>query len=149
MLVQEVTNLIERIRERVSGALKGGERAQMGTNMVGLFIGLLIAAIVVLNVFIPVINDAIANSTRFMICYLLYEDGDTTYNELNDATDKVGNALNYHLDTLQTAGLITQSKQRVDGQERSIYSLSILGQKLIEPMIELIVEEGNLAEQYT
>jgi len=91
----------------------------------------------------------IANSTRFVICYLLYEDGDTTYNELNDATDKVGNALNYHLDTLQTAGLITQSKQRVDSQERSIYSLSILGQKLIEPIIELIVEEGDLAEQYT
>jgi len=37
-------------------------RAQMGTNMVGLFIGLLIAAIVVLNVFIPVVNDAISSS---------------------------------------------------------------------------------------
>lgn len=34
----------------------------MGTNMVGLFIGLLIAAIVVLQVFIPVINDAISSS---------------------------------------------------------------------------------------
>lgn len=34
----------------------------MGTNMVGLFIGLLIAAIVVLNVFIPVVNDAIDDS---------------------------------------------------------------------------------------
>lgn len=31
----------------------------MGTNMVGLFIGILIAAIVVLQVFIPVVNDAI------------------------------------------------------------------------------------------
>ena len=93
--------------------------------------------------------DAIANSTRFVICYLLYEDGDTTYKELSDTTDKAGNALNHHLDTLQAAGLITQSKQRVDGQERSIYTLSILGQKLIEPMIELIAEEGDLAEQYT
>ena len=37
-------------------------RAQMGGNMVSLFIGLLIAAIVVLQVFIPVINDAIASS---------------------------------------------------------------------------------------
>lgn len=34
-------------------------RAQMGGNMVSLFIGLLIAAIVVLQVFIPVVNDAI------------------------------------------------------------------------------------------
>lgn len=31
----------------------------MGGNMVGLFIGILIAAIVVLQVFIPVVNDAI------------------------------------------------------------------------------------------
>jgi len=37
-------------------------RAQMGGNMVGLFIGLLIAAIVVLQVFIPVVQDAIASS---------------------------------------------------------------------------------------
>lgn len=42
--------------------LKRANRGQMGTNMVGLFIGLLIAAIVVLNVFIPVINDAISSS---------------------------------------------------------------------------------------
>ena len=40
----------------------GDKRAQMGGNMVSLFIGLLIAAIVVLQVFIPVINDAIASS---------------------------------------------------------------------------------------
>lgn len=50
--------MIETIRERLTGA----DRAQMGTNMVGLFIGLLIAAIVVLNVFIPVINDAISEA---------------------------------------------------------------------------------------
>lgn len=92
--------------------------------------------------------DAIANSTRFVICYLLYEDGDTTYKELSNATDKAGNALNHHLDTLQSAGLITQSKQRVDGNERSVYTLSILGQKLLDPMIDLIAEEGDLAEQY-
>jgi uncharacterized membrane-anchored protein YitT (DUF2179 family) len=42
-------------------SLFGDNRAQ-GTNMVGLFIGLLIAAIVVVQVFIPVIQDAIANS---------------------------------------------------------------------------------------
>lgn len=36
------------------------ERAQ--TNLVGLFIGLMIAAIVAVQVFIPVVNDAIAQS---------------------------------------------------------------------------------------
>lgn len=68
-----------------------------------------------------------ANSTRFVICYLLYEDSDTTYKELSGETDKAGNALNHDLDTLQSAGLITQSKQRVNDQERSVYTLSILG----------------------
>lgn len=33
-----------------------------GTNLTGLFIGLLIAAIVAIQVFIPVVNDAIASS---------------------------------------------------------------------------------------
>lgn len=55
-----MTNLIETIREKLSFGM--GNRGQMGTNMVGLFIGLLIAAIVVLNVFIPVINDAITDA---------------------------------------------------------------------------------------
>ncbi|RDZ65966.1 hypothetical protein C5B90_06360 [Haloferax sp. Atlit-12N] len=36
------------------------DRAQ--TNLVGLFIGLMIAAIVAIQVFIPVVNDAIASS---------------------------------------------------------------------------------------
>lgn len=40
----------------------GDTRAQMGGNMVSLFIGLLIAAIVVLQVFIPVVNDAIEDA---------------------------------------------------------------------------------------
>lgn len=37
-------------------------RAQMGGNLVSLFIGILIAALVVLQVFIPVVTDTIASS---------------------------------------------------------------------------------------
>jgi len=43
----------------VNNPLSRDNRAQMGGNMVSLFIGLLIAAIVVLQVFIPVVTDAI------------------------------------------------------------------------------------------
>lgn len=45
--------------------LMADEKAQMGggTNLVGLFMGLLIAAIVAVSVFIPVVTDAIANSS--------------------------------------------------------------------------------------
>lgn len=93
--------------------------------------------------------DAMADATRFVVLYHLYEDGDTAYKELSTATGKVGNALNHHLNTLQSAGLINQYKQRVDGQERSVYELSVLGQKLLESMIKLISEEGDLAEHYT
>lgn len=44
--------------------LKGAERAQMGggSNLVGLFMGLLIAAIVAISVFIPVVNDTISSA---------------------------------------------------------------------------------------
>ena len=38
------------------------DRAQGGTNLVGLMIGVMIAAIVVIQVFIPVVNDAIAEA---------------------------------------------------------------------------------------
>jgi len=34
-----------------------------GSNLVGLFIGILIAAIVAIQVFIPVVNDAISSSS--------------------------------------------------------------------------------------
>lgn len=40
--------------------MQRAERAQ--SNLTGLFIGLLIAAIVAIQVFIPVVNDAIASS---------------------------------------------------------------------------------------
>jgi len=46
----------------VFNLFNGDTRAQMGGNMVSLFIGLLIAAIVVLQVFIPVVNDAIEDA---------------------------------------------------------------------------------------
>ena len=39
-----------------------GDNRAMGGNMVSLFIGLLIAAIVVLQLFIPVVNDAIEDA---------------------------------------------------------------------------------------
>ena len=93
--------------------------------------------------------DAMADATRFVVLYLLYEDGDTAYKQLSDATGKVGNALNHHLTTLQSAGLINQYKQRIDGQERSVYELSVIGRKLLKPMIEFIGEEEELAGQYT
>jgi DNA-binding HxlR family transcriptional regulator len=93
--------------------------------------------------------DAMADANRFVVLYLLYKDGDTTYKKLSDATGKVGNGLNHHLSTLQSAGLINQYKRRVDGQERSVYELSVLGRKLLEPMVEFIAEEGEIAEHYT
>jgi hypothetical protein len=40
--------------------VRGARRAQ--TNLTGLFIGLLIAGIMAVNVFIPVMNDAISSS---------------------------------------------------------------------------------------
>jgi len=55
--------LFNLIKGALARTMTGESRAQaMGGNMVSLFIVLLIAAIVVLQVFIPVVNDAIASS---------------------------------------------------------------------------------------
>lgn len=50
--------------EAPDALLFGDSRAQMsgGGSLAGLMIGVLIAAIIAINVFIPVVNDAIANS---------------------------------------------------------------------------------------
>lgn len=50
-------NLITRAKEGGKEFLFGARRAQ--SNLTGLFIGLLIAAIVAIQVFIPVVQDAI------------------------------------------------------------------------------------------
>lgn len=55
--------MLDTIRHAFTAA-RDDTRAQMGGagNLVGLFIGILIAAIVAINVFIPVVNDAISSS---------------------------------------------------------------------------------------
>lgn len=55
--------VLENLRRGSSGRPMGN-RAQMGGtgNLVSLFIGILIAAIIAVNVFIPVVNDAIVSS---------------------------------------------------------------------------------------
>jgi len=46
----------------MKGLFAADRRGQMGGNMVSLFIGIMIAALVVLQIFIPVITDMIASS---------------------------------------------------------------------------------------
>jgi hypothetical protein len=53
-------DLLKRVRASLSSRLGGDDRAQ--TNLTGLMIGILISAIVAIQVFIPVVNDAIADS---------------------------------------------------------------------------------------
>ena len=52
--------MLEKLRKRLT-ELKHDNQAQ-STNLVGLFIGLMIAAIVAIQVFIPVVNDAVASA---------------------------------------------------------------------------------------
>lgn len=63
----ELEDQAEDVREQAvfaaqMGRLAADRRAQGSQNLVGLFIGLMIAAIVAVEVFIPVILDASANS---------------------------------------------------------------------------------------
>lgn len=57
--------MIDTLKAQVKtfAAAKRGQAMGGGTNLVGLFMGLLIAAIVAISVFIPVVNDAISSSS--------------------------------------------------------------------------------------
>lgn len=59
-LVELLARAAERLEMEVAIARRMGARGQ--TNLVGLILGVLIAGIVAISVFIPVINDQIANS---------------------------------------------------------------------------------------
>lgn len=58
--IQESMWSFARAHARQREGFLHGTRGQ--TNLVGLFIGLMVAAIVAVNVFIPVVNDAISSS---------------------------------------------------------------------------------------
>lgn len=77
---------------------------------------------------------ALGERTRFVILYLLLEEGEMGSGDLADALDRQQNDLYHHLNVLEDAGLVGKYR---DGRSR-IYELSPLAEGLVPPLFESI-----------
>jgi DNA-binding transcriptional ArsR family regulator len=85
--------------------------------------------------------DVMGQPTRFVILYLLAQEGQMPSGELADQLDRRQNDLYHHLNTLEDAGLIGKFR---DGRSR-VYELSPLAEKLVPPIFENIQNRASIA----
>lgn len=78
--------------------------------------------------------DAMGDATRFVILYLLAEEGRMRSGELADALDRRQNDLYHHLNVLEDAGLVGKFR---DGRSR-VYELSPLAEGLVPGVFDSI-----------
>jgi DNA-binding transcriptional ArsR family regulator len=72
--------------------------------------------------------------TRFVILYLLSEEGQMPSGELADALDRRQNDLYHHLDVLEDAGLVGKFRE---GSSR-VYGLSPLAEGLVPELFDSV-----------
>lgn len=78
--------------------------------------------------------DGMGEPTRFVILYLLAEDGETPSGELAEVLDRRQNDLYHHLNRLEDAGLVGKYRE---GSSR-IYELSPLAEAIVPHIFESI-----------
>lgn len=83
--------------------------------------------------------DALGERTRFVVLYLLFEEGEMASGDLADALDRRQNDLYHHLNALEDAGLVGKYRE---GHGR-IYELSPLAEGLVPPLFESIRERAS------
>jgi DNA-binding transcriptional ArsR family regulator len=84
--------------------------------------------------------NVMGQSTRFVILYLLAEEGQMSSGELADQLDRRQNDLYHHLNTLEDAGLVGKFR---NGSSR-IYELSPLAETLVPPLFEEIQDRASI-----
>lgn len=84
---------------------------------------------------------AMGDPTRFVILYLLAQEGKLRSGELADQLDRRQNNLYHHLDTLEDAGLVGKFK---DSTGR-VYRLSPLAEMLVPQYFEAVENRANPA----
>jgi predicted ArsR family transcriptional regulator len=95
---------------------------------------------------------AVGQETRYRALAELLREGESSASELADRLDEPSNRLHYHLDELQSAGLIDNRKRTERGAEGlySYYEATALGEAVMtHGVAELIPEERNLLERYS
>lgn len=78
--------------------------------------------------------DAMGDKTRFVILYLLAEEGRMQSGDLADALDRHQNDLYHHLNVLEDAGLVGKFR---DGRSR-VYELSPLAEGFVPGVFDSI-----------
>lgn len=82
---------------------------------------------------------AMGEPTRFVLLYLLAEEGQIRSGELADQLDRQQNDLYHHLNTLEDAGLVGKFR---DGRSR-VYELSPLAERFVPAVFDSIGERAE------
>jgi predicted ArsR family transcriptional regulator len=94
---------------------------------------------------------AIGQETRYRALAALLREGDLSASELADRLDEPSNRLHYHLDELESAGLMHNRMRKKRGADGlySYYAATALGEAaMTRGVVELIAEERELLELY-
>ncbi|HET7325533.1 MAG TPA: helix-turn-helix domain-containing protein [Halococcus sp.] len=94
---------------------------------------------------------AIGEETRYRVLTKLLSAGELSATELAAALDIPSNRLHYHLDKLESVGLIANRKRKERGADGlySYYTATALGEAIMTHGVgELLAEEQELLERY-
>lgn len=94
---------------------------------------------------------AIGEETRYRVLTELLAEGELSATELAETLDVPSNRLHYHLDKLESAGLVANRKRKERGANGlySYYTATALGEAIMTHGVsELIAEERELLERY-
>ena len=94
---------------------------------------------------------AVGEETRYRVLSELLVEGESSASELADSLDVPSNRLHYHLDKLESIGLVANRKHKERGADGlySYYTATALGEAIMTHGVgELIAEERELLERY-
>lgn len=94
---------------------------------------------------------AVGEETRYRVLAELLSGGESSAKELAEALDVPSNRLHYHLDKLESVGLVANRKRKERGADGlySYYVATALGEAIMTHGVgELIAEERELLERY-
>jgi predicted ArsR family transcriptional regulator len=94
---------------------------------------------------------AIGEETRYRVLAELLREGESSATELAAALEVPSNRLHYHLDRLESVGLVANRKRKERGADGlySYYVATALGEAVMTHGVgELIAEERKLLERY-
>ena len=94
---------------------------------------------------------AVGEETRYRVLTELLAEGESSATELADSLKVPSNRLHYHLDKLESIGLVANRKRKERGADGlySYYTATALGEAIMTHGVgELIAEERELLERY-